>query len=76
MYVSPTFNCINEAGVSPRMESTRSLPITDTLIAQVPPTVQREGSRIAGPLKQVCLIEIFGRRSPTEFYLRDELDGS
>lgn len=48
MYVSPTFICINEAVVSPSMESTRSLPITDTPIDQVPPAVQRESSGIAG----------------------------
>ena len=47
MYVSPTFICINEAVVSPSMESTRSLPITDTPIDQVPPAVQRESSGIA-----------------------------
>ncbi|CAN6971928.1 unnamed protein product [Brassica rapa subsp. trilocularis] len=46
--ISPPISHHDTFVVSPSMESTRSLPITDTPIAQVPPAVQRESSGIAG----------------------------
>nr|VDD30364.1 unnamed protein product [Brassica oleracea] len=46
--ISPPISHHDTSVASPSKESTRSLPITDTPIDQVPPAVQRESSGIAG----------------------------
>lgn len=55
------------------MDSTRSLPITDTPIAQEPPTVERESSGIVGPVlgsnKFASLISLKEEQEQTSFII-------